>query len=77
MDKSQPKVKGIRTAIQALAAFVVGLFVTVWAVPGVPDAITQYLLAHWMELVASLGLSTGLAAGILSFIQNYLEDRRG
>lgn len=76
MDKTTPKVKGLRTGLQAVAGFVVGLFVTVWAVPGVPEAVTQYLLDNWAILLASLGLSTGIFAGLVAWLQNRLEDRR-
>lgn len=67
--------KGFRTAYQSIVGFVIGLFVVVWAVPGVPDAVGQYVLSNWFSLASVLGLSTGVFAGIAAFIQNRLEDR--
>lgn len=75
MNKSTPQAKGIRTGLQAIAGFVVGLFAVVWAVPGVPEVVSQYLLDNWLMVVASFGISTGIFAGIASWLQNRLEDR--
>lgn len=75
MNKNLPKAKGFRTALQALGGFIVGLAVVVWAVPGVPDAVTQYLLENWLGVISSLGLSTGIFSGLLSLVQNKLEDK--
>lgn len=62
--------RSVRTFIQTLLGMVVGLAVTVWAVPGVPHAVTGYLMAHWVELA----LSVGLPSGIISLVQNLLRS---
>lgn len=76
MNKNTPRAKGIRTGLQAVGGFIVGLFTVVWAVPGVPEAVTGYLLDNWLAVVASFGISTGLFAGLASWLQNRWEDRQ-
>lgn len=75
MNKNTPTAKGIRTAYQAIVGFVVGLVITIWAVPGVPDAVTGYLMDNWVMLIASLGLTTGIFSGLFALLQNKAEDR--
>lgn len=75
MNKNSPLAKGVRTAYQVVPAFFLGLVITVWAVPGVPEAVKQYIFSNAWQLVASLGLTTSVFAGLLSFGQNKAEDK--
>ena len=59
-------IRGVRTTIQAVIGFFVGLFVVVWAVPGVPEAVISYLQTNWVSLALTFGVSTGTA----SFVWN-------
>lgn len=61
--------RGVRTAIQAVVGFFVGLIATVWAVPGVPEAVNNYVSGHIVQLAVAFGVSSGVAA----FIWNALR----
>lgn len=76
MDKNTPESKGIRSFLQVIPGFLVGLAFTIWAVPGVPDAAWAYISQNAGQLFVSLGLSTGFATGLIAFVQNKVEDRR-
>jgi hypothetical protein len=67
-ENKTPVVKGVRTAFQAMVGSVVGLVVVVWAVPGVPEAVTGYLTTNWLPILLTIGVPSGLVA----FIQNRL-----
>lgn len=75
MNKNTPRAKGVRTFLQSIPGFVIGLVVTVWAVPGVPEAVKTYVLDNGVELLLILGLTSALSTGIISFFQNKVEDR--
>jgi len=55
-------VKGLRTAAQAIVGALVGLVIVVWAVPGVPAAVINYLSTNAIELLVSVGLPSGLVS---------------
>lgn len=61
--------RGVRTAVQAVIAFVAGLVATVWAVPGVPEAVTNYVGNNLAQLAVGFGVSTGVVA----FVWNWLR----
>jgi hypothetical protein len=61
--------RGVRTAVQAVIGFLTGLAATVWAVPGVPQAVQNYLSGHVIQLLVGFGLSTGLAAFVWNAIR--------
>lgn len=69
MNNDSALVRGIRTAIQAIVGFGVGLAGTVWAVPGVPGAVHTYLVGH--ALAAALAI--GIPAGVAGFVWNALR----
>lgn len=62
--------RGIKTAVQAIIGSIVGLLVTVWGVPGVPDAVLDFLQKNWLQLA----LLVGLPSGATSFIWNYFRS---
>lgn len=69
ISKTSPAGKGLRTALQSVAGSLVGLFVVVWAVPGVPEAVTDYTLTNWLPILLSIGVPSGFVA----YIQNRAE----
>lgn len=54
--------------LKALGGLVVGLLVTVWGVPGVPQAITQYLQDNWMQVILSVGIPSALGTGLINLV---------
>lgn len=62
IDKTTPKGKGIRTGIQALVGALVALGAAVWAVPGVPEAVQQFISENWVALVLAFGIPSGAVA---------------
>ena len=61
--------RGIRTAVQAVIAFFTGLVATVWAVPGVPQAVDSYVSGHLVQLAVGFGVSTGLVAFVWNWVR--------
>ncbi len=64
--------KGLMTALQALIAFLVGLVITVFNVPGVPQAIISFTVNHLPDVLFSVGVPIIVGSGATSFIINYL-----
>jgi len=64
--------KGLRTGLQSVLGTVVGLVVVVWAVPGVPEAVTTYASNNWLPILVSIGLPSGVVA----WLQNRIEGER-
>lgn len=73
MNKNSPSAKGFRTFIQAIPGFFIGLVVTVWAVPGVSEAVFKYVQNEGLALLAIL-FSGAAFTGLISFFQNKVED---
>jgi hypothetical protein len=67
-EPKTPVVKGVRTGIQAIIGSVVGLVLVVWAVPGVPEVVVNYLQNNWLPLLLLVGVPSGLVA----WLQNRL-----
>jgi len=65
--------RAIKTAVQAIVGFVVGLVVVVWNVPGVPHAVVSYTQTHLVDVVIAVGVPTALASGLTSFFWNFLR----
>lgn len=65
--------RGIKTGLQAvigtLVAFIVGLVLAVLNVPGVNEAILQYVEAHLIQTL----LTIGIPAGLTGFVWNLLR----
>jgi hypothetical protein len=68
-----PLVKGIRTALQAIAGVVIGYLVFIWAVPGVPAATINFASTHILPLL----IAAGVPSGVVAFVWNYAEQRIG
>lgn len=71
-----PVERSWRTLIQAAGASIVGLVMTVWQVPGVPEAVSNYAQDNFVPLLIGLITLIGVPAAVISFIQNYLETKR-
>jgi len=63
-----PLNKGVRTALQAIVGAFVGLVLVVWAVPGVPEAVVEYLKSNAVPVL----LAIGIPSGIVAWVQNLL-----
>lgn len=61
--------RGIRTSLQAASGFILGLFTTIWAVPGVPVAVMHYLTNNALALAVAFGISSG----VIAFVWNLLR----
>lgn len=65
--------RGIKTGLQAvigtLVAFFVGLILAILNVPGVNEAILQYVQVHLVEVL----LTIGIPAGLTGFVWNLLR----
>lgn len=58
--------RAVKTAVQAIIGFMVGLIIAVWAVPGVPDAVWGYIQNNLLQVL----LAVGLPAGVTSLVWN-------
>lgn len=68
-----------RTSLQVIPAFFVGLALTIWQVPGVPEAIGKFSAANGPGVLLALGLAAGGAAvvgGTIAFIWNVLRGKK-
>lgn len=72
ISKTSPAGKGVRTGLQAVAGSLIGLVVVVWAVPGVPEAVTAYVSTNWLPILLTIGVPSGLVA----WLQNKAEAGR-
>jgi hypothetical protein len=66
-------IRGIRTTLQALLAFMVGLVLAVWQVPGVPEAVHTYISNNLPNTLLAFGLPLALGTGLVSFLWNVLR----
>lgn len=65
--------RGLKTALQAVITFIVGLAIVVWKVPGVPQAIFQYASANLVQVVTMIGLPMAVGTGLTSFVWNVVR----
>ena len=68
--KNTPSGKGLRTFVQTIWGLLTGLVITVWGVPGVPEAVTTYARENALPLLIGGILSIGVPAGLVALIQN-------
>lgn len=62
--------RGIKTAIQAICGFVIGLIIVVYKVPGVPEAVISYLQNNLFTVLLQIGVPTALSSGFVAFVWN-------
>ena len=73
-DQDSSTGRGIKTAVQAILGFFVGLIVVIWNVPGVPEAVVDYTKGHLVELLGIVGLSSGVASFIWNLLRRDVEN---
>lgn len=61
--------RGLKTFVQSIVGFLVGLIVTVYAVPGVPTAVIAYTQAHLLELLLIVGVPSGLISLLWNLVR--------
>lgn len=69
INKDSAVMRGLRTGVQAIIGFLVGLVVVVWQVPTVPEVVMSYVTNNIGALMAALGVS----AGVVSFVWNFFR----
>jgi uncharacterized membrane protein len=69
MNKDSAFMRAIRTFVQAMVGFIVGLVMVVWHVAGVPEAVHAYIVGHALQLM----LTIGIPAGVASFVWNFFR----
>lgn len=69
LNSDTAKGRGVRTGIQAVIGFVVGLGAAVWAVPGVADAVWQYTTTNLTNVLVIIGLPSA-TTGVVSWVWN-------
>lgn len=72
-DQDSSTGRAVKTAIQAVGGFIIGLIVVVWGVPGVPEAVIEYVRNNVFQIMITLGLPTIIGSGGLSFVWNMLR----
>lgn len=65
--------RGLRTIVQAFIGFIIGLGVAIWAVPGVPAAVTSYVQGNLPQLLLMVGVPVAISSGLISFIWNFFR----
>ena len=71
-----PGQRGWRWLAQSAIGAVIGLFLAVWEVPGVPETINEYAQTNFLPLFITLLVLVGIPTAVVTFVQNYLETRR-
>jgi small basic protein len=64
-----PAVHGLHTAWQSVVGTVIGLFVVVWGVPGVPDAFVNYLSSNAVGILVTVGVPSGIVSWLFNLYQ--------
>lgn len=75
MNKNTPGIKGIRTFLQAVPGFVIGLMVTLWMDDSARQLIINYVRDSGPQLLLLLGINVSVFTGLFSFGQNKVEDK--
>lgn len=71
-----PVERGWRGLYQSAIGAVIGLFVAVWDVPGVPETVTNYAQDNFLPLLFTAILLIGVPTAFVTLVQNYLETRK-
>lgn len=67
--------RGWRGLYQSAIGAVIGLFVAVWGVPGVPETVVNYAQNNFLPLLITAIMLIGVPTAVVGFIQNYLETK--
>lgn len=66
--------RALKTALQAFVGFLVGLFVVVWKVPGVPTAVLDYLQSNAIQFALLFGIPSGLVALVWNYFRKSVPN---
>lgn len=76
MNKQTPTGKGLRTAYQTVLGTVVAYFTGLIALPEVREYTTSFLHTQGVIALGVVLTAFGVGAGVVSFLQNHLEDKK-
>ena len=65
-EKNTATRNSVEVALKALAGFVSGLVVVVWTVPGVQEAVLDYVQNNWMQVALAVGIPSAFT-GLINF----------
>lgn len=71
-----PAQRGVRTFLQGVGAAVVAFFYGLWQLPGVSDYVNHFVQTQGFSLLIGLAALIGIPAGVIAFVQNYLETKK-
>ncbi len=74
MNKNNPSVKGVRTAIQAIIGTAVTFLTGLWAIPEVRDYTTTFIEQYGIFLAGAVLALVGVTSGIISWLQNQFGE---
>lgn len=61
-------INSVRVALKALVGFVIGLAVTIAGVPGVSDAVMNYIRDNWVQVALTFGIPSAVSTGLINLI---------
>lgn len=73
-EKDSAVWRAIMTFLQTLAGFIIGLIITVWNVPHVPEAIVAYVSNNLGTFMVVVGLPAGFASLIINIIRPSVKN---
>ncbi len=73
-NKDTAVMRSLRVFVYAIVGFTTGLLATVWAVPGVPDAVRQYVAQNGPQLLLTFGLPTGLVSLVYNLLRKDVRN---
>lgn len=71
-----PVQRGVRTFVQSVGAAVVAFLYGLWQLPGVSDYVQHFVATQGLSLLIGLAVLIGIPAGVIAFVQNYLETKK-
>lgn len=66
--------RALKTFVQAIVGFIIGLAITVWAVPGVPDAIWEYVRGNFVQVLLTVGVPSGLTSLVWNLLRKNIKN---
>jgi len=66
--------RGVRTSLQALVGFFIGLILVIWNTPGVPQNIQNYLQPYELQLLMLIGIPTVFGSGFIAFLLHLWKE---
>lgn len=66
--------RALKTFAQAIIGFVIGLLITVWTVPGVPDAVWVYVKNNLGQILLLVGVPSGATSLVWNLLRKNVEN---